>query len=130
LVSYFYHFSIIFYGFPKSGRKRKRKKVNSTGLKLSQAGPRTGESALAHAHAHAPAVSIMHRGPWSFEKPVKNPLHRRAYFGWKTQRLGSFFARPLILTPATRIPQLIAQFQVENSLSTVMAHTKDNPRYF
>jgi hypothetical protein len=37
-------FSIIFYGFPKSGKKRKRKKVNSTGLKLAQAGPRTGES--------------------------------------------------------------------------------------
>jgi hypothetical protein len=38
---------MISYEFPKSGRKRKRKKVNSTGLKLAQAGPRTGESAPA-----------------------------------------------------------------------------------
>jgi hypothetical protein len=50
LVSYFYHFSMIFYGFPKSGRKTKRKKVNSTGLKLAQVGPRTGGSAPARAH--------------------------------------------------------------------------------
>jgi hypothetical protein len=71
LVPYSYHFSIIFYGFPKSGRKRKRKKVNSTRLKLAQTGPCKGESAP----AHAPAVSILHRGPWSFEKPIKNPLH-------------------------------------------------------
>jgi hypothetical protein len=49
LVSYFYHFSIIFYGFPKSGRKRKRKKMNSDGLKLAQFGPHTGESAPARA---------------------------------------------------------------------------------
>jgi hypothetical protein len=49
LISYFYHFSIISYEFPKSGRKRKRKKVNSTRLKLAQVGPRTGESALVHA---------------------------------------------------------------------------------
>jgi hypothetical protein len=45
LVSYFYNFSMIFYEFPKSGRKRKRKKVNSNGLKLAHVGPRTGESA-------------------------------------------------------------------------------------
>jgi hypothetical protein len=47
LVSYFYHFSITFYEFPKSDRKRKRKKVNSDGLKLAQVSPHTGESALA-----------------------------------------------------------------------------------
>jgi hypothetical protein len=40
---------MIFYEFPKSGRKRKRKKVNSTRLKLAQAGPRTGENAPARA---------------------------------------------------------------------------------
>jgi hypothetical protein len=45
LVSYFYHFSMISYEFPKSGRKIKRIKVNSTGLKLAQVGPRTSESA-------------------------------------------------------------------------------------
>jgi hypothetical protein len=67
LVSYFYHFSLIFYEFPKSGRKRKRKKVNSNGLKLAQVGPRTGKS--------APAVSGLHRGPWLFEKPLKRSLH-------------------------------------------------------
>jgi hypothetical protein len=40
---------MIFYGFPKSDRKTKRKKVNSSGLKLAQAGPRTGGSAPARA---------------------------------------------------------------------------------
>jgi hypothetical protein len=49
LVSYFYHFFIIFYEFPKSGRKRKKKRMNSDGLKLAQTGPHTGESAPAHA---------------------------------------------------------------------------------
>jgi hypothetical protein len=49
LVSYFYHFYIIFYEFPKSGRKRKKKKVNSNGLKLAQVGPRTGKSVPARA---------------------------------------------------------------------------------
>jgi hypothetical protein len=44
LVSYFYHFSMIAYEFSNSGRKRKRKKMNSDGLKLAQVGPRTGES--------------------------------------------------------------------------------------
>jgi hypothetical protein len=47
LFSYFYNFSIIFYEFPKSGKKRKRKKVNSHGQKLAQVGPRTSESAPA-----------------------------------------------------------------------------------
>jgi hypothetical protein len=47
--------------------KRKTKKVNSTGLKLAQIGPRTGESAP----ARAPAVCILHRGPSSFEKTSK-----------------------------------------------------------
>jgi hypothetical protein len=40
---------MIFYEFSKSGRKIKRKKMNSDGLKLAQVGPRTGESALARA---------------------------------------------------------------------------------
>ena len=65
MVSYFYHFSIIFYGFPKSGRTRKRKKMNSDGPKLAQVGPHTGES--------APAVFTLRRGPWRFDKPVKTP---------------------------------------------------------
>jgi hypothetical protein len=38
---------MISYEFPKSGRKKK--KVNSTRLKLAQVSPRTGESAPAHA---------------------------------------------------------------------------------
>jgi hypothetical protein len=49
LISYFYSFSIIFYEFPKSSRKRKRKKVTCNWLKLAQVGPRTGESAPVHA---------------------------------------------------------------------------------
>jgi hypothetical protein len=49
LVSYFYHFSMISYEFPKSRRKRKRKNMNSDGLKLAQDGPRIGESAPARA---------------------------------------------------------------------------------
>jgi hypothetical protein len=49
LVSYFYHFSIIFYEFPNSGGKRKRESINNNGLKLAQVGPRTGESAPARA---------------------------------------------------------------------------------
>jgi hypothetical protein len=48
-VSYFYHFSMISYDFPKSDRKRKRKKMNSDGLKLAQVSPCIGESALASA---------------------------------------------------------------------------------
>ena len=154
MVPYSYHFSIIFYGFPKSGRKRKRKKVNSTRLKLAQTGPCKGESAP----AHAPAVSILHRGPWSFEKPIKNPLHcfsvslttalrplpfyffarrnprpwtveqwlRRAYTGRKTQRQGLSFVRHLIPTPTTLIPQPIAQIWVGNSLLTMAMETGDN----
>jgi hypothetical protein len=41
LVSYFYHISIISYEFPKSGRKRKGKMMNSIGLKAAQVGPRS-----------------------------------------------------------------------------------------
>jgi hypothetical protein len=67
LASHFYYFSMIYYEFPKSDRKRKRKMMNSDGLKLAQVGPRTGES--------APAVSGLHGGPWVFEKPLKRPLH-------------------------------------------------------
>jgi hypothetical protein len=39
LVSYFYHFSIIFYGFPKSCRKRKGKGINSNGPNLARVSP-------------------------------------------------------------------------------------------
>jgi hypothetical protein len=67
LVSYFYHFYMISYEFPKFGKKRKRKKMNSDGLKLAQVGPRTGES--------APAVSDLHRGLWRFKKPLKSLQH-------------------------------------------------------
>jgi hypothetical protein len=49
LVSYFYHFSKIFYGFPKSGRKIKRKSINSNGLNRTRASPRTGKCARARA---------------------------------------------------------------------------------
>jgi hypothetical protein len=154
LVSYFYHFSIIFYGFPKSGRKRKMKKVNSTGLKLAQTGPRIGESVP----ACAPAMFILHRGPWSFEKPVKNPLHcfsvsltialrplpfyffarrgprpwmaeqrlRRAKTGRKMQRLRFSVVQYLILPSATLIPHSIARFWLTITLSMVTAQTGDN----
>jgi hypothetical protein len=44
LVSYFYHFSRILYKFPKPGRKRKRKGMNSNRLKLARAGPRPGKT--------------------------------------------------------------------------------------
>jgi hypothetical protein len=47
LISYFYHFSMIFYGFPKSGRKRKRKMVNSDGLKPASVVPRPEKCAPA-----------------------------------------------------------------------------------
>jgi hypothetical protein len=40
LVSYVYHFSSIFYKFPSLAEKRKRKTMNSTGLILTQSGPR------------------------------------------------------------------------------------------
>jgi hypothetical protein len=50
---------MIFNGFPKSGRKRKMKKVNNTGQKLAQAGPHTGGS--------VPAVFALRRGPYSFK---------------------------------------------------------------
>jgi hypothetical protein len=49
LVSYFYHFSKILYNFSKSGRKRKRERMNSNGLKSAQYGPRPGESMSARA---------------------------------------------------------------------------------
>ena len=131
---FFLSFSMISYEFPKSGRKRKRKKVNSNGLKLAQVGPRTGES--------APAVSSLHRGPWLFEKPLKRPLHyfsvsltfadrpfpflflhksrspttvaeqwlRRACTGRITQRSALRYDRHLIQPLTTITPQLIAKF--------------------
>jgi hypothetical protein len=49
LVSYFYHFSIISYEFSKSVQKRKRKKMNSNGLKLASVGPRPGKCTSARA---------------------------------------------------------------------------------
>jgi hypothetical protein len=38
-------FSRLFYKFPKSGRKRKGKRLNSNGLKPAQLSPQTGENA-------------------------------------------------------------------------------------
>jgi hypothetical protein len=54
LVSYFYHFSIIFYGFPKSGRKRKRKSINNDGLNLARASPIQAERARTGVFAERP----------------------------------------------------------------------------
>jgi hypothetical protein len=59
LVSYFYHFSRIFYKFPKPGRKRKRERMNSNGLKPTRYGPCPGESAPMRAHE----VSFTQRTP-------------------------------------------------------------------
>jgi hypothetical protein len=50
LVSYFYHFDRIFYKLPKPGRKRKRKGMNSNGLKPTRVGPLTRKRARARAH--------------------------------------------------------------------------------
>jgi hypothetical protein len=44
LVSYFYYFSRIVYKFPKPGRKRKREKMNSNGLKPARYVPRPRET--------------------------------------------------------------------------------------
>jgi hypothetical protein len=44
--------------------------MNSNGLNLSPSRPKTGET-----RPRVPAVPIFHRGPWSFEKPVKTPFH-------------------------------------------------------
>jgi hypothetical protein len=44
LIPYFYHFSRISYKFPKPGRKRKRKRMNSNGLKSAQISPSTEET--------------------------------------------------------------------------------------
>jgi hypothetical protein len=41
----------ISYNFPKPGRKRKRKGMNSNRLKPARAGPRTGKRARARARA-------------------------------------------------------------------------------
>jgi hypothetical protein len=57
LVSYFYHLSTIFYGFPKSGRKGKRKIMNSVGLNSAQVGLQKGE----HARARARVVNFAQR---------------------------------------------------------------------
>jgi hypothetical protein len=70
LVPYFYHFSTIFYAFLNLLAKRKGKKVNRTGLILARTGPRPGKT-----RAPAPALAILRRDPWLFEKPVKNPRH-------------------------------------------------------
>jgi hypothetical protein len=58
--SNFYHFSIISYKFPKSGRKRKRESINSNMLNLAR---------------YSPCPAKLHRGPRRFEELVKNPLH-------------------------------------------------------
>jgi hypothetical protein len=44
--------------------------MNSNRLNLSPSRPKTGKT-----RPRAPVVSILHRGPWSFEIPVKNPLY-------------------------------------------------------
>jgi hypothetical protein len=44
--------------------------MNSNRLNLSPSRPKTGET-----RPRAPAVSILHRGLWSFEIPVKNHLY-------------------------------------------------------
>jgi hypothetical protein len=49
----------IFYKFPSLAVKRKRKGRNSAGLKPTQAGPSTGESA----HARARAGDLAQRSP-------------------------------------------------------------------
>jgi hypothetical protein len=66
LVSSFYHFSIIFYGFPKSGKKRKRKIMNSVGLKTSPSQPVSGQK-----RARA-------RPPWHFcTKALRNSKKKK-----------------------------------------------------
>jgi hypothetical protein len=47
LIPWFYHFYTIFYKFPNLSAKRKRKGMNSDGLKPAQASPRTGKRARA-----------------------------------------------------------------------------------
>jgi hypothetical protein len=66
LVPYFYYFYRIFYKFPKPDRKRKR--MNSAGLKPAQTGPRRGKT-----RPRAPALAVLHRGTRQFEKLVNNP---------------------------------------------------------
>jgi hypothetical protein len=70
LVSYFYHFSRIFYKFPKPGRRRKRKGMNSNEPYLARFDPRPGET-----RPRAPVLAALHRRPQLFEQTVKNPGH-------------------------------------------------------
>jgi hypothetical protein len=65
----FLSFSTISYEFPKFDRKRKES-MNSNGLKPARYSPYPGET-----HPRAPAVSILHRDPWPFEKLLKSPKH-------------------------------------------------------
>jgi hypothetical protein len=44
--------------------------MNSVGLNLAQAGPRTEET-----RAPAPALATLRRDTCRFEKPIKNPRH-------------------------------------------------------
>jgi hypothetical protein len=57
-----YYFSRISYKFPKSGRKRKGKMMNSDGLKPARVGPRPGET-----RSRAPAMLTLRKGPRSFK---------------------------------------------------------------
>jgi hypothetical protein len=70
LVWCFYHFSIIFYKFLKSRRKRKEKRCYRTGLKLACVGP-----VRAEVRPRAPALADLHRGPCGFEYLEPSSLH-------------------------------------------------------
>jgi hypothetical protein len=69
LVSYFWHFSRIFYDFLNPGRKRKRERVNSGGLKLARVGPCTGKYARACAH-----VAGLAKRPLVNQRTSEEPL--------------------------------------------------------
>jgi hypothetical protein len=53
LVLHFYHFSTVFYRFPKFQRKRKEKSVNSVGLISAEAAQTQVENARARAASFA-----------------------------------------------------------------------------
>jgi hypothetical protein len=59
LVSYFYHFPIIFYGFLNLLGKRKRKTNNSVGPKLAQPAQVYAE----FGGAPVAAQYVLHKGP-------------------------------------------------------------------
>jgi hypothetical protein len=66
LVSYFYHFSRIVYNFSKPGRKRKRERMNSNGLKPARYGPRPGETH--HARARVGSFTQKTSAFWTSSK--------------------------------------------------------------